>query len=195
MYNATVWLRRVEEGKGERPNIEWRPFVLAQANSKEGPEWKAWERPAEENVRGMLALRAGIAAMRQGEAVYDVFHMALLEARHVDRKDLMDLDVILDAAKSAGLDVARLREDMEDPSVVKTIVESHTEATEKYGAFGVPTFVFPNGGSAFLKMYYPSKEEAVEIYDSLTKLMSKWVNIGEIKRPQPPWPAGVKPAS
>jgi hypothetical protein len=188
-------LRRVEEDKGERPNIRWRPFVLAQANSKAGADWKAWERPAEEKVRGMLAHIAGIAAMRQGEAQYDGFHDGLLQARHVERKNLDDPDVLFEIAKDSGLDVGRLQEDMKDPSILTTIGESHTEATQKYGAFGVPTFAFENGGSVFLKMFYPSKEEAGEMYDGLVKMMSQWVNIGEIKRPQPPWPAGVTPAS
>jgi hypothetical protein len=188
-------LRRVEEDKGERPNIRWRPFVLAQANSKAGADWKAWERPAEEKVRGMLAHIAGIAAMRQGEALYDAFHDGLLQARHVERRNLDDPDVLLDIAKGSGLDVGRLQEDMRDPSILNTIGESHTEATQKYGAFGVPTFAFDNGGSVFLKMFYPSKDEAGEMYDGLVKMMSQWVNIGELKRPQPPWPAGVTPAS
>jgi hypothetical protein len=188
-------LRRVEEDKGERPNIRWRPFVLAQANSKAGADWKAWERPADEKVRGMLAHIAGIAAMRQGEALYDAFHDGLLQARHVERKNLDDPDVLLDIAKGSGLDVGRLQEDMRDPSILNTIGESHTEATQKYGAFGVPTFAFDNGGSVFLKMFYPSKDEAGEMYDGLVKMMSQWVNIGELKRPQPPWPAGVTPAS
>jgi hypothetical protein len=101
----------------------------------------------------------------------------------------------LDIAKGSGLDVGRLQEDMRDPSILNTIGESHTEATQKYGAFGVPTFAFDNGGSVFLKMFYPSKDEAGEMYDGLVKMMSQWVNIGELKRPQPPWPAGVTPAS
>ena len=143
----------------------------------------------------MLAHIAGIAAMRQGNTLYDAFHDALLQARHVERKNLDEPDVILGLARDAGLDVGRLQEDMKDPSILSIIEESHTEATQKFGAFGVPTFAFDNGGSVFLKMFYPSKEDAAEMYDSLVKMMSQWVNIGEIKRPQPPWPAGVTPAS
>jgi len=180
---------------GERPNVEWRPLVLAQLNNKVDSDWKAWENPPGEDNRGILALKASVAAMKQGETKFDKFHMALLEARHVDRSDLTNLQVILDVAKDVGLDVERLEKDMEDPAVINTIAESHAEATDKHGAFGVPTFVFPDGGSAFLKMFYPSEEDAVEMYQGLTKLMSQWVNIGEIKRPQPPWPAGVTRAS
>lgn len=181
----------MEELTGERPEVEWKPFVLAQINSKEGPEWKAWEHD-DTKVRGMLALKAGLAAMRQGREAYDKFHLALVKARHEQRKELTDINVVLDCAKQAGLDIGRLQKDMKDPKIVQTIAESHDEGVKRYGVFGVPTFVFPNGQSAFLKMFYPDKKDSVEIYESLSKLMSLWVNIGEIKRPQPPWPAGVQ---
>lgn len=190
-----MWLRQVEDRKGERPNVDWRPFILAQANSKEGPDWKAWEQPPGKTNRGILALKAGMAAEQQGEKLYDVFHMNMLRARHEDRKDISDLEVIMTIAKNSDLNSDKLREDMEDPSIVESVVQSHMEAVEKYGVFGVPTLVFPNGQSAFVKMYYPSPEDSVEFYDGLAKLISTWVNIGEIKRPQPPWPAGVTPGS
>jgi predicted DsbA family dithiol-disulfide isomerase len=140
----------------------------------------------------MLALKAGLAAMRQGGEIYDKFHLALVKARHEQRKELADINVVLDCAKQAGLDIDKLQKDMKDPAILETIAESHNEGAKKYGVFGVPTFVFPNGQSAFLKMFYPDKESSVEVYESLFKLMSSWVNIGEIKRPQPPWPAGVQ---
>ena len=137
-------------------------------------------------------LKAGLAAMRQGQEPYEKFHLALVKARHEERKELTDIAVILDCAKQTGLDLERLQKDMKDPAIIQSIEESHNEGAKKYGVFGVPTFVFPNGQSAFLKMFYPDRENSVEVYESLFKLMSSWVNIGEIKRPQPPWPAGVQ---
>ena len=78
VYNATVWLRQVEDQSGQKPNIEWKPFVLAQANNKETEGWKAWEQPPGNNNRGILALRAGMAAKRQGEVLFSDFHLALV---------------------------------------------------------------------------------------------------------------------
>ena len=85
----------------------------------------------------------------------------------------------------------RFLEDAVDPDLLREIGESHEKAVEEYGAFGVPTFVFPNGNAAFLKMFVPPDEQAAEMYDSLTKTMSEFVHVGELKRPQPPWPHGV----
>ena len=36
-----------------------------------------------------------------------------------------------------------------------------------------------------------SKEAFRALYETLTKVMSEFDHVGEIKRPQPPWPHGV----
>jgi hypothetical protein len=40
-------------------------------------------------------------------------------------------------------------------------------------------------------MFIPPAEEAVEMYDSLMKVGADFKYLGEMKRPQPPWPHGV----
>ena len=193
MYNAAVWLAKVEELTGESVEIDWQPFLLAQVNNDKGQEDKIWERP--EIIDGsdntLLAHRAGLAAKRQGKEAFQKFFMTLLRSRHEDKKDLNDPAVIQDAAVSSGIDQARFREDIADPSLLKDLGESHTKAVEEVGAFGVPTFVFATGKSAFLKLFIPPEEQAVEMYESLFKTMSEFAHVGELKRPQPPWPHGV----
>lgn len=181
-----MWLSKVKETYGDKVDIDWQPFSLEQANSKEGPEWKAWEQP-----EALLSLRAGEAARRQGPTAFDAYLLALLKARHEDRRDLAEEETIIDAARTAGLDVARFREDLADKDLLEDIGRSHTRAVEEFGVFGVPTFVFPNGASTFLKAYRPKDEEAVEMFDALWKVMAEWKYVGEMKRPQPPWPSGV----
>ena len=181
-----MWLSKVKETLGEAVQIDWQPFSLDQVNSKEGPEWKAWDQP-----NALVALRAGEAARRQGPQAFDTFLLALLRARHEDRRNLEDEETVIDAAKVAGLDVARFREDLADKALLEDIAKSHTRAAEELGVFGVPTFEFPNGATTFLKTYRPKDEEAVEMFDALWKVMSTWKYVGEMKRPQPPWPSGV----
>jgi len=190
-----VWLSNVEEATGETIKIDWQPFSLAQVNSdnKDGGI-KLWEQPEvlDGTDKTFLAHMSGLAAKRQGEAAFGSFFMALLRARHEDKKDLNDPAVMEEAAVAAGLDMARFAEDQVDPDLLKDIAESHTTAVEEYGAFGVPTFVFDEGKPAtFLKMFIPPNEQAVEIYETLTKTMSQFEHVGEFKRPQPPWPHGV----
>jgi len=117
--------------------------------------------------------------------------MSLLKARHEEKKDLTDPTVIHDAGIDAGIDMGQFQEDLVDPDLLREIAESHTKAVEEHGAFGVPTYVFPTGGSAFIKMFIPPDDQAGAIYDNLTEMVSTLKHVGEVKRPQPPWPHGV----
>jgi len=133
-----------------------------------------------------------VAARRQGAEPHDRFLFLLLKARHVDRKELGDKEMLYGVAQEAGLDVAQFREDLEDPVTLQEVADSHTEAVEQYGVFGTPTFIFSDGGAAFLKMLRPdSAEDAARAYDTLMDLMQRDLFVGEVKRPQPPWPRGV----
>ena len=195
MYNAAVWLSKVEESTGETIKVDWQPFSLAQVNSDNNDGGiKLWDQPGVKDGtdQTFLAHVSGLAAKRQGEEAFQSFFMALLRARHEDKKDLTDPVVMEEAAVAAGLDMARFSEDQKDPDLLDVIAKSHTIAVEEYGAFGVPTFVFGEGKPAtFLKMFIPQDEQAAEIYETLTKAMSQFDHVGEFKRPQPPWPHGV----
>ena len=186
-----MWLAKVRETYGDNLDIDWKPFMLAQVNNQEGPEWKAWEQSEDTPTLGLTAFRAGAAAQRQGRKIFEEFQLAMLKARHEDRRDLSDKEAVLEIAENVGLDMAQFREDLADDSVLKDMGESHTEAVEEYGVFGVPTFVFPDGNTAFLKTYNPPEGEAVEMFDEISSVMSKWKWVAEVKRPQPPWPRGV----
>jgi protein-disulfide isomerase-like protein with CxxC motif len=189
-----VWLSQVRESTGSDIEVDWQPFSLAQVNSDNKDEGrKLWEESGviDGSDPTFLAHQAGLAAKRQGSEAFESFFIALLTARHVDKADLNDWAVMEAAGTQSGLDVARFREDVGDPDLLREIAESHTKAVEEYGAFGVPTFVFDTGNVAFLKMFIPSTEESAEIYEGLTKTMSQFAHVGEVKRPQPPWPHGV----
>ena len=188
-----MWLAKVNASTGSTIEVDWQPFSLTQANADKDAELKAWEQPGvlDGTDPSFLAHMSGLAAKRQGKEAFESFFIALLKARHEDKADLNDPEVMKSAAQTAGLDLGRFLEDQKDPDLLEEIAVSHTKAVEEYGAFGVPTFIFPSGNAAFLKMFIPPDEQASEIYDSLTKVMSEFDHVGEIKRPQPPWPHGV----
>ena len=188
-----MWLSKVEETTGQEVPVDWRPFSLAQVNNDKGEGFKYWEQPEilDGSDTTLLAHRAGLAAKRQGKEAFKSFFMTLLQARHEDKKDLLDPAVIDEAVAKAGLDPGQFTEDLADPDLLREIGESHTKAVEEHGAFGVPTYVFPNGNAAFVKMFIPPDEEAAGIYETVTKMVSDHPHVGEIKRPQPPWPLGV----
>ena len=188
-----MWLSKVRETTGQTIDVDWQPFSLAQVNSSPDEELKVWERPEilDGSDKTLLAHQAGLAAKRQGKDAFESFFMELLKSRHEEKKDLNDPEVIEEAVQRSGIDAGQFQEDLKDPDLLRVIGESHTRAVEEYGAFGVPTYVFPSGGSAFIKMFIPPDEEAGAIYDNLTTMVSTLQHVGEVKRPQPPWPHGV----
>ena len=102
-----------------------------------------------------------------------------------------DNNVFVKVAEDCGLDINRFESDLNDGSIVDIIAKDHTEATEVHGAFGTPTFIFENGQSAYLKTFIPPENESMEAFEHFVGLFSERSYIGEIKRPQPPWPKGA----
>ena len=187
-----MWLDRVKKEYGDNLDITWKNFSLQQINSKEGPDWKVWEQVDLHEARSLLASVAGEAAKRQGGEAFDRFHLALLTARHGgDRIPLNEDQPLIEVAEKAGLDVERFKKDLADPELVQVVARDHEESAEQHGAFGTPTFVFENGQSAYLKTFIPPEEESVETFEHFVGLMSSRSYIGEVKRPQPPWPRGA----
>src|SRR5450759_1811171 len=114
VYRASVLLHNVGLSEPSRLKVTWRYFSLTQVNSKDGA-WAVWNALASETVKGRLALKAGEAARRQGR--FDGFHMPLLEARHRDRLDLDQPEVVERVAVDSGLDLDRFRKDVADAGI------------------------------------------------------------------------------
>ena len=186
-------LDRVKGDYGDKLEITWKNFQLEQVNRKEGPEWKVWEQPDEHQARSLVAAKAGEAARLQGREHFDRFHLALLRARHAGdgRIPLNEDGPIERLAEDAGLDVGRLRADMKGRSLLDNVARDHTEAVESHGVFGTPTFVFENGNAVYLKSFIPPEEATVDFFEHFVALMAHHTHVGELKRPQPPWPKGA----
>ena len=178
---------------GDNLDITWKNFQLEQVNRGNGAEPKVWEQADESQARSLVAAMAGESARRQGAAAFRRFHLALLRARHggESRISLNDENAVAGVAKGAGLDVERFRHDVKDRALLDIIAHDHMEAVEKHGVFGTPTFVFDNGNAAFLKTFIPPEADSVPFFEQLAALMAQRPYLGELKRPQPPWPKGA----
>ena len=80
-----------------------------------------------------VASRAALASKKQGR--YIDFHNALMALRRP-----LDEDAVFDVAEDVGLDVARLRTDMEDPAIDE-IIERNRALAQTMGLRGTPSFV------------------------------------------------------
>ena len=188
-----MWLDRVKRHYGDGLEIEWKNFQLEQVNSKEEAEWKVWELADERDARSLVAAVAGEAARRQGVEAFERFHLGLLTARHggEGRVPLNESEAVARVAEEAGLDVERFKKDLRDRSLLDVIARDHTEAAEEHGVFGTPTFVFEDGSASYLKTFIPPEDDSVAFFEHFVALASHRSYIGEIKRPQPPWPKGA----
>lgn len=128
-----------------------------------------------------------MAARNQGDEAFDRFHLALLKAKHEAGKDHGRRATLLAVAKEVGLDLERFERDLDDRSVLPLIGKDYTEGKERYGAFGTPTFVFPDGASCYLKMLPAAPaDEALPFFEEFVRTVRSRPYISEIKRPQPP---------
>ncbi|MBL8548070.1 MAG: DsbA family protein [Hyphomonadaceae bacterium] len=83
----------------------------------------------------MEAARAALAARPQGR--YLQFHQGLM-SHPLDRE--MDSAAIDAIARRVGIDVARMRRDMEDPAITRTLEQNRAHAID-YNITGTPGFV------------------------------------------------------
>jgi protein-disulfide isomerase len=80
------------------------------------------------------ASKAALASLRQGGDHYWKFHQAMLSA------DSLDSGTIYEIAAEQGLDVARLKRDMEDPAIEEHLKKTH-ELAQSIGIDGTPAFI------------------------------------------------------
>ena len=189
MHNAAVWLDKARAA-GFEVDVTWRAFVLDEAARRDGAA--LWERPEDQRGRSFLSLLAGKAAARQGREQFERFHRALLAARHDGGRIRLDRPgPLVEIAEAQGLDGDRLARDLEDPDLLAEVAADHKEAVSDHGVFGTPTFLFENGQSVFLKTFIPPDDEAAEALAHFAGLFAERSYVGEVKRPQPPWPKGA----
>lgn len=186
VYRASVLLQNVGRSPAVKLDVTWRYFSLAQVNSKDDG-WTAWEAPESEHVRGRLAFKAAEAARRQD--AFEQLHNPLLEARHRDRLDIDEIEVVERVAVDAGLDIKRFRKDIADPKILSSLERDHMQARNEHGVFGTPTFVFPDGASAYVRLAEaPEAADAPGVFERLISIVAGEPSILEIKRPKRPTP-------
>ena len=110
--------------------------------------------------------------------------MALLRARHEQRRDIADRDTLIEVAESVDLVMSQFQDNLSDRQLLAKLAEDHTFAVENLGIFGTPTIVFPERQAIFLKMSSPPPDDCLSVFSELRHLVNRRRYIQEIKRPQ-----------
>ena len=182
---AALWLRDVQRQSPDQITIRWRYFPLEQVNSREGPDWKLWEQPDSHESRGLLAFRAAAAARQQGDEAFTRMLYAVLAAKHEAQQDIAQPDVLIEAARASELDLARFERDFQDRTLLAEIGADYTEGRQLHDVFGTPTFVFPEGAAAYLKVLPPPPvDAALEFFDQFMTFVRDRPFVHEVKRPR-----------
>jgi predicted DsbA family dithiol-disulfide isomerase len=179
-YRAAIWLEHVERAGRIQP--AWRFFSLMENHRRReglGPV-PVWEQ--HDSAKGLPAFAAAVAARRQGEDAFNRFRIALQRARHEEQRQVDDRSTHRLAAQRAQLDLARFERDIQ-PANVKELAKDHEEAVQR-GVFGVPTLVWPEGRSYYVKIteLVPA-ERAVALYDAI-QAVHRFGEVVEIKTPE-----------
>ncbi len=109
-----------------------------------------------------FAAKAALAANKQGK--FSALHEALM-----DVSEKLDDAKVLAIAKQAGLDVAKLQKDMQDPAVAKELMDNQKLA-ESMGIMATPVFVLgSNPPSASMKTQFVPGAVALPMLEGLIK--------------------------
>jgi predicted DsbA family dithiol-disulfide isomerase len=165
--------------------MEWYSFPLEQVNSTLGPQWKLWEQPDEFMSRSLWAFRGGEAAKLQGKELFERFHLAVLRARHTEKKDIANPETLIEVAREVGLDGEKFRQDLFNRKLLEKIGEDYMRGVKEHGVWGTPTLVFNGQQAAYLKLKpAPPPEESVKLFEELFIIIFRRPNVMEVKRPR-----------
>ena len=179
-YRGAMWLADVEKAGRIRPHFRF--FSLSQNHdARQGSSEPAvWERNP--HAKGLPAFLAATAARAQGVEAGERFRLGLQRARHEDHLPVDERTTHRLVAERSGLDVARFEQDV-DQSDFTTLAREHAEAVQR-GVFGVPTLVWPEGRSYYLKITdLIPPDRAVALYDAI-ETVHRFGEVIEIKTPE-----------
>jgi predicted DsbA family dithiol-disulfide isomerase len=167
---------------GELTDVAWRylPFSLDQVHAEEG-EPPVWDREPDDWGTGVLALLYGIAVRDTFPEQFLDAHLALFAARHDQGQKLEQADVLRDAVATAGLDVDAVAAEASSGRPLKTLAAEHTEAVDRWGVFGVPTYCEGDDAAFVRFMERGRTDDLARVLDLLA-----WENLNEFKRPRIP---------
>src|SRR6202140_528174 len=179
-YRGAMWLAEVEKAGRIRPQFRFFSLTQNHAAPEGHGQPPVWER--DPKAKGLESFLAATAARAQGEEAGDRFRLALQRARHEDHLPLDQHATTRTATERAGLDVARWETDLKATDFT-TLAREHEEAVRR-GVFGVPTLVWPEGRSYYVKITdLISAERAVPLYDAI-ETVHRFGEVIEIKTPE-----------
>ncbi|MGH8910983.1 MAG: DsbA family protein [Acidimicrobiia bacterium] len=168
-------LNGLEQGRDWQ--IAFRPFSLTQVHVETGGA----DVFADTSASGVLAHQWGIAIRDTDPNNFPAAHAALFAARHDAGRDISDESVIRSALHGVGVDVDAIADVVASGGPAKTLAREHSEAVERWGVFGVPTFI-ADDVATFIRFM---ERGLVSDVDRVLELLD-WQGLNEFKRTRRP---------
>lgn len=175
----------MKEKLGDDLQITWKSFLLEQANSRRGDEWKAWKDmrftsrdiPPHEAIKSVLATH--------GQEAFERYHMAVFRAYHVNKRDIANPLELLAIAREVDLDTKVLAEDLRTRKYRDAVGADHEEGYDQYDIFGVPTILFDGQQPTFIKLDAGAWEgpDDMELFHAIVNVAATRPYMLEIKKP------------
>jgi len=132
------------------PTATWTPeralrWELA-SRQEEAGQFNFWEKGGPMPNWSLPALEAAKCAQSQGEGFFSRYDELLFNAYFVDNRDISNVEVLVELAENAGLDIPTFRADLESGSQRRQVIEEYVEAIIGYGINSVPTVIIGNRG-------------------------------------------------
>jgi predicted DsbA family dithiol-disulfide isomerase len=161
-------------------DVTFRVFSLDQAHVAEGGT-AVWDEP--EAYPGLVANLAGVVVReRMPEHFLDV-HDALFSARHDDKLDLRDRQVLVEVLDGAGVDGSKVVAEADGGWPLETLRTEHSDMVERLHVFGVPTFM-TSTDAVFVRLMQPARGDAqgaLSTIERVLDLVTDWPDLNEFK--------------
>jgi predicted DsbA family dithiol-disulfide isomerase len=158
-------------------DVRYLAFSLDQVHVEEGAP-AVWDLEPDARGSGVLALQYGLAVRDAFPEHFDDAHLALFAARHEHGRKIDQESVLRDVIASVGLDPDDVATEVESGRPLKTLATEHTEAVDRWGVWGVPTFI-DGDDAAFVRFMERGR---VDDLDRMLDLLT-WTRLNEFKRP------------
>ncbi|MDB5081030.1 MAG: hypothetical protein JWP00_2954 [Chloroflexi bacterium] len=189
-YQAALWVKEVSELMGsDVMAVRWRFLSLDQLKkASTNASWNIWDQQVDDpEARGLLPFVAGGTAYELGgEDTLLKFYMSLGRMYHEEGQPVWEKNFIEQAWKEAGLSTDALGGvlDGSNRAGYQKLQQDHTEALERYNAFGVPTLVFEEHRPFFLKIMPRPADitDSLELFQHVQRLAMGFKNVLEYKK-------------
>jgi 2-hydroxychromene-2-carboxylate isomerase len=173
-WRTSKWARELE--RREIVTVEWRFFSLSVVNDGSEDVLDDIEDPGAAGLRTLALVKGASGNEKSGE-----LYAAIGNQTHEAERRLT-LPLLGAALEDAGLDRDLMDAAVTDPATKEAVLVDHRLASERVGAFGVPTIMLPSGRGIFGPVVEDEgADDPVELWTHVRWLIDK-AGFYELKR-------------